>query len=171
MKKFTMLYIVVMLSALAYAASVSKVTTVAVANIATEPTLATAGLPVEVNPGGPELRRLIVTAKQPDDGGLEVTDLSVVAFRAWKYTIQGQQPDAGVLFRWSRMPELDMSYTTDGGAPYVTHNNGLSMSVAVPLMGNGSRLTYTAHNAAAVDGGQANIDLVIEGRYVDPSHP
>lgn len=150
----------------------SKVTTVSLANITTEPTSATGGLPVELN--GAELRRLIVTAKQPDDAGAESQDLNAVALRAWKYTIQGTLSDAGTLFRWSRIPELDMVYSSDAGtgaAGYATHNNGLSMTVAVPLMGNADRLTYTAHGPGETDGGTPFVDLVIEGRYVDPSHP
>lgn len=153
---------------------VSKTSTVTVANAATEPTLATQGLPVEFSPGGLELRRVIVTAKQPDDGGVEVGDLNAIALRAWKYTVQGKLVDAGTLFIWSRFPEMDVAYASDAGVTatgYAVHNNGLSFTMAVPPMGNLDRIAYTAHGAAAVDAGTINVDLVLEGRYLDALSP
>lgn len=162
MKK--LLFLLPLLGAIGYASAPhSKLTSVQVASLATEPTSATAGLPVM--DGTDELRRIIVTARRPDDGGADDMDMSVIQLAAWKYATQSLLSDAGTLLRWSRMPELDMKYATDSGSPYVLHNDGISMSVAVPPMGNGSRITYTGHVAACVDGGTCNAELLIEGAY------
>lgn len=174
MKK--LILIVSLLGAAAWGlTSASKVTTVAYTAVANEPTSATQGLPVELNgPGTQELRRLILTVKQPDDAGAESQDLTTFRARAWKYTVQGTLADGGTLFRWSRMPELDLAYLFDGGTAlpdYIQINNGATLTTAVPIMGNQGRVTYTIHNASIQDAGTGNVEMYLEGRYVDPLHP
>lgn len=171
MKKLILLSFVVGAVAMA-ATGHSKVTTTAFASIATEPTSATAGVPTEDS--SQELRYLIVTAKQANDGGAEDGELNALALRAWKYSVQGTLADAGTLYRWSRFPELDIAYASDAGSgatAYAVHNNGLTFTKAIPPMGNLDRVAVTAHGAGCVDAGVCNIDLIVEGRYLDPMAP
>jgi hypothetical protein len=170
MKKILAIGLITTLAGLAYAQT-AKVKTVTLANVAAEPSGTSTGLSAQVKgPDGKQwaLKTISVTAKQPDDGGLEFHDLNTVAFRAWKYTLNAQLADAGTLYSWSRLPQLDLKYDSDAGAgavAYAVHNNGVTLYVEPPMLPPGSLISYTGHSGATVDAGTAVFDLILEGVY------
>lgn len=166
MKKISLIAMLVIAS-VAVATPFTKFAKRAYTTVDLQPSSLTDGVPGEEK--GYTLRAVYLTIVQPYDAGVASEDIYSAVFRAWVTGAGGKFPDGGVGYSWKRFPQLDMEFTSDAGTAvgggYNQTNEGLTMTRVISDLPPASRLMYSVHNMAVVDGGSPITDLWVEGVY------